>query len=356
MNAFSFIRPTLGQEYPPPDEPAHLDAIVSEVRTQFQKTCPIAADSTARRDQHPKAHGCTRATFTVEADVPENLRHGIFRKPHLFEAWVRFSSSSPQMDSDTKRDAHGMAIKLMDVPGPKMLENERDAMTQDFILANSNVFFVRSAADYVLFAQAFSNGRIMGFVFNGWNPFRWRLHELFNMLTATRKLVTNPLRIRYWSQTPSRLGPQQAVKYSARPVAPTAGGTKDPAPSTPDALRHAMAATLRQGDEVVFEFLVQIQTDPVTMPVEDATIVWDERVSPFVRVATLRIPPQSFDTPERDAFSENLSFTPWHTLPDHQPLGTTNRTRRLVYEEISRLRHLHNHASRVEPTPGEGPL
>jgi hypothetical protein len=89
------------------------------------------------------------------------------------------------------------------------------------------------------------------------------------------------------------------------------------------------------------------------MPVEDATIVWDETRSCFQRVATIRIPAQTFDTPARVEFAENLSFTPWHALMDHRPLGGINRARRKVYETISRLRHQMNNAPRQEPTGGE---
>jgi len=338
------LRLELGQEYPPPDEAADIAEILTTLHHQFDHDFPQGGPGLVRRDQHPKAHGCVQAEFSVEDDLPEDLRHGIFHAPRSYEAWVRFSSSSPLMAPDTKRDAHGMAIKLMGVPGFKVLDDERDAQTQDFILANNDVFFVRSAKDYVVFARAISSGRVLSFFF-GWNPLRCRLRELSNMLTAVGKRITNPLQTRYWSQTPSRLGPH-AVKYSAVPVSPIQTAIPD-APG-PDFLRQAMAATLHR-EEVVFEFLVQRQTDPIRMPVEDPTVVWHERMSPFRRVATLRIPAQECDTPERRAFAEALSFTPWHSLPDHRPLGNTNRIRRRVYEMISELRHARNGVPREEP-------
>ena len=339
------LRLELGREYPPPDEAADIAQILTTLRGQFDHNFPPGGPGPARRDQHPKAHGCVRAEFTVAGDLPPELRHGLFREPGSYGAWVRFSSSSPLMTPDTKRDAHAMAIKVLGVPGPKVLDDERDAQTQDFIVANNNVFFVRSAKDYVVFAQAISDGRVMSFFF-GWNPLRCRLRELSNMLMSVGKSITNPLQTRYWSQTPSRLGPH-AVKYSARPVSPA----QDPMPDTPgpDFLRQAIAATLSR-EEVVFEFMVQVQTDSVRMPVEDPTVVWDERVSPFRRVATIRIPAQEFDTPERRTFAENLSYTPWHSLPEHRPLGSTNRIRRQVYRMISDLRHARNGVPSVEPT------
>ena len=57
---------------------------------------------------------------------------------------------------------------------------------------------------------------------------------------------------------------------------------------------------------------------------------------------------------ERLTFSEHLSFTPWHTLA-HEPLGSINQARRIVYETISSLRHEMNGKRRREPLPGESP-
>jgi hypothetical protein len=66
-------------------------------------------------------------------------------------------------------------------------------------------------------------------------------------------------------------------------------------------------------------------------------------------VADVHIPRQQFDTPERNAFCENLSFTPWHALEDHRPLGGLNRIRKAVYEEIAVYRHAMNGVPYQEP-------
>jgi len=99
-----------------------------------------------------------------------------------------------------------MAIKLLGVEGDKVLTSERGATTQDFILANSKVFFCRNALDYVELATRMSDGKLLTFFFTG-NPTRWRLREFVNMLVATHATVHNPLQLQYWSQTPSALGP-----------------------------------------------------------------------------------------------------------------------------------------------------
>jgi hypothetical protein len=65
---------------------------------------------------------------------------------------------------------------------------------------------------------------------------------------------------------------------------------------------------------------------------------WPEREARFYKVATIHIPRQTFDAQERDAFGEKLSFNPWHALPEHKPLGITNRLRKVIYERIDLIR------------------
>ena len=79
---------------------------------------------------------------------------------------------------------------------------------------------------------------------------------------------------------------------------------------------------------------MQRQTDPAAMPVEDPTVAWDEARSPWVRVAEIRIPPQRFDDEDTMLDCERRAFSPWHTLPEHRPLGGINRVRRRVYQAM----------------------
>lgn len=328
---------------------AREDAAIREIATLLAEKVrhDAAASGLARRDAHPKHHGLVRATFRVDASVPDDLKHGLFAAPHVYDAWIRFSNGAPRRQPDAKRDQRGMAIKLVGVPGEKVLDDEREATTQDFLLASSPRFFVRSVADFLSFTRAAVKTpafRVFGFFF-GPNPFRWRLYEL-NALMGSLGRATSPLATSYWSQAPYRLGPL-TVKYAVRPLsAPPVPGTDR---RSPDFLREAMADALGRGP-AVFEFLVQVQRDPDRMPVEDSTVEWSEREAPFCRVATITVPPQAFGSDAQMALAEHLSFTPWHTRPEHAPLGGINRARRVVYETISRLRHDLNGVVRREPT------
>src|SRR5262249_50680255 len=85
-----------------------------------------------RRGQHPKHHACVRARFVVEPSLAPGYRSGLFQPGKVYDAWVRFSNGV-QTD-DRKPDAHGMAVKLVGVEGPKVLEAEKDATTHDFVM------------------------------------------------------------------------------------------------------------------------------------------------------------------------------------------------------------------------------
>jgi hypothetical protein len=99
--------------------------------------------------------------------------------------------------------------------------------------------------------------------------------------------------------------------------------------------------------------MVQVQADPFLMPIEDATVKWPEDVSPYVPVARLRLLPQRFDSDEQLAFADVLRYNPWHSLPEHKPLGNSNRARKQMYWELARLRQAMNQVEHIEPTGEE---
>ena len=113
-----------------------------------------------------------------------------------------------------------------------------------------------------------------------------------------------------------------------------------------------MVAALDQGD-VELDVRLQLQTDPHRMPIENNAVLWPERLSPRVSVATLRIPRQKFDSPAQMEFCENLAFNPWRALPEHRPIGGLNRVRKELYAELARFRHQRNGVAYSEPTGEE---
>lgn len=338
------IKIALGEEFVPAGEEAEIDKIVAIHR--YVQEFSDRNHTPVPRGQHPKQHGCVRAEFIVESDLPEALRYGVFRESRTYPALIRFSNGR-QWD-DTKPDVHGMAIKLLGVEGEKVLASEQDARTQDFLMIDHPVFFVRNVADYVPFMEdfrRFETGGILSKTCTGLKLLLSPFPQSSLLRAAGSKTPGSPLGIQYWSTTPFKLGPH-AIKFSAQPE--LAEVPAAPATGSKDQLREAMSAHLRQR-EARFDFLVQVQTDPVAMPIEDPTVVWDETASPYRKAATLRIPIQSFESNEQMQFCENLTFTPWHALREHRPLGGINRARKKVYEALSRRRHDLNGVAMQEP-------
>jgi hypothetical protein len=119
-----------------------------------------------------------------------------------------------------------------------------------------------------------------------------------------------------------------------------------------DYLRRAMVASLAERD-VEFDIRLQLQTDSHLMPIENNAVLWPEKLSPRISVATLRIPRQKFDSPEQMEFAKKLSYNPWHTIAEHRPLGNQSRARRRMYLVLSELRHTMNAVPHYEPTGDE---
>ena len=119
-----------------------------------------------------------------------------------------------------------------------------------------------------------------------------------------------------------------------------------------DYLRQAMVKTLARTD-VEFDVCLQLQTDPFLMPIENAGVNWPTRLSPRVPVARVRIPRQTFDSSEQIAFARVLTYNPWHSIPEHRPLGNVSRARKRLYWEVSQLRIQMNLLQQYEPTGDE---
>jgi hypothetical protein len=332
-------------EVVPADESLYTPAIIASSIDMLERGQKPGEEH--HRDVHAKSHGCVKARVEV-GEVPAALRYGVFARPVTYEAWIRFSSGDTRRRPDGARDARGFALKLMGVPGTKLLADEKDEPTQDFVMIDSPAFFLRTARDYEAFLRALGDGSRFGYFFGGWapDPRRWRLRELRLALGTLTPPPRSPLDVQYHSVTAFKLGPGLNVKYSARPC--TMPGGPGGRKSGDDFLREALKADLAAAD-ACFDLLVQPQVTGRNMPVEDTTIRWREKDSPFVKLARVAIPRQAFDTPEQNAFCEALSFTPWHALPEHRPVGAMNRLRQAVYRELSRYRHAKNGALRHEP-------
>ncbi|MFE5757410.1 LodA/GoxA family CTQ-dependent oxidase [Streptomyces massasporeus] len=292
-----------------------------------------------------KYHGTARGVLTVAPDLPPELCIGFLGaaqdQPGGLTAWVRFSSDTLPDRPDFRRTL-GMGIKLFGVPGPKLLEDEDRADTQDLVLQNHDVFFVDTARDMCEFQQdpiAYQNA----------HP------ETRAILQAMRKPEQSALTAGYWGVLPYAFGPDRHVKYVLVPVSCPPGDPQavpqdeDPSFFRGD-LRHRLAA-----GEAAFDLMVQFRTDPERMPLDRATVRWEESVSAPVRVARLTLHQQDVRARGQDAYGENLAYNPWHCLAEHQPVGSIAEARKVVYKASAVRRRDANGVPVTEPGPARPP-
>jgi hypothetical protein len=159
-----------------------------------------------------------------------------------------------------------------------------------------------------------------------------------------RRNPTCHLDIPYWSTTPYLFGENRAVKYIARPSSATKSAL--PPRLTDEYLHDALKAHLLKS-EASFDFLIQLQRDERTTPIEDATVEWKEGDSPYIPVARIKIPMQDVDGSSRPQRCEEVAFNPWNCLAEHRPLGSLNRARKAIYPALAGLRQ-----QRGSPAPG----
>ncbi len=335
----------LAEEKPLPGEEEALQEII-DTMAEYMRRHWQPGDY--QRAGNTKTHGVVRGTVTIRDDLPQHLRRGVFAEPRSYRAWVRFSGPGP--DRPTDIDDVGfvsIGIKLMGVPGPKLLDDEK--FTQDFLAICTPTFVTPTVVANAKLQKWILKGTPLFYFTDPRDP-----HMLDGLMQSLwNKTQSNPLGERYWSCVPYLLGEGQAMMYSVYPRSQVY--RKIPRlPLTPpdNYLRDNMVKTLAEQD-VEFDIMLQAQTDPFRMPIEDAAVRWPEKLSPFIPAARLHIPRQEFDSPGQRAFANNLSLNPWHCVPEHRPLGNQSRARRRMYWELSQFRQRMNSTPHIEPTGDE---
>ena len=163
---------------------------------------------------------------------------------------------------------------------------------------------------------------------------------------------SHPMADAYFSQAPIRYG-DYVAKLGALPASAAQGDLKDwrlDPGQDEDGFRHAAVDFVRS-NETVFELKAQLWTDVATQPIEDASVEWPSDETPYVTVATIRVPAQDAYSPARQRyFDEVMTFRPAHALAAHRPLGSVMRARLQVYRALSAFRHKENGVREENPS------
>ncbi len=362
----SFVKFTPSIEAIDPDFEKNLDTIIKGAETYVSGSVKSEGTGRAVRDAHAQGYGLVKAEFEILPGLPEPYAQGVYATPGKHDAVIRFSNGSPHTGADVGLGgATGLALKVFDIPGDTLLDDERDTNTFDYANINAPIFFCNTVEHYLFVQTLFIEApkyvaqgkpgihKFMREFVTGKGTLsedEWAWDELLAFLKVASGPTVNLLSSTYWTMGAVRHG-DYIAKVSFKPSAESAANVQRRAldlTSAKEVFRPALVAELQ---ERASEFDVQVQlcTDLARMPVEDVTVEWSEAASPPVTVAKLRLPRQDISGADNLERMDALSFSPWRTREAHRPLGNIQRTRKEVYRRVSILRHRLNSQARVEP-------
>ena len=355
----SYVRYSDSVEQKQPNE----DETVAEIIDVFDKIRVAAFEKHrhAQRDAHAKSHGILRGELTIFDNLPEPFAQGIARTPRTYPVIVRISTSPGSIQPDGVSGFRGLAIKLVGVEGTKILASDPDALTQDFLFCSNPVLPTGDVATYLKEQRLLQKmSEAPDIVQEGLTAVTRTVTraaeavglELPKDASGTNTPEYHPLGVNYHTGAPIRWG-----DYIARVAVVPSSYSLQPLKDTmvkvignPSALRDAVVEFFHT-HAAEWDFQVQLNTNLETMPIEDVSVNWPEEESPHVTIGKLTIPAQEAFSPARRVYADDtLTFNPWHALPEHRPLGSIQRSRKVAYEVSTQYRHKMNATQIKEPT------
>ena len=136
----------------------HIDELLAQIIDFWEKKGRESprTEGTGRavRAAHAKSFGLVKAEVEILADVPAAYAQGIYAKPGRHGALIRFSSTSGHLGTDAQLGPGlGFAIKIFDVDGPKLVDDEPDSTTFDLVLKNNPIFIGNTAKHYLFIEE-----------------------------------------------------------------------------------------------------------------------------------------------------------------------------------------------------------
>ena len=319
----------------------------------------------AVRSVHAKAHGILSGELEIAAGLPPELAQGLFAVPGRHRVLMRFSTNPGDILDDSVSAPRGLALKILDVDGERLPDSNNET-TQNIILVNAPAFAAPDAKAFLGSLKQLATTtdkaewgkKLLSATLRGVESALEAVGGKSAMIsTMGGTPFTHPLGDTYYSQVPFRYG-DHIAKFSLAPVSPNLTdltGDRVNTADRPDALREVIRDTIiEQGG--AWELRVQLNTDLEKMPIEDASVEWDEEASPYRTVGRITVAPQlSLGTDVASVVDEQTFFSPWHGLAAHRPLGSVNRSRRQAYEMSAEFRAKFNgcpmHDSAAFPEP-----
>ncbi len=351
-------------EQPAPDEHVVFDELS---RTMQHITRTMAARyRNAYRPVHAKSHGLLVGTLTVLPSLPDHLAQGLFAKADSHPVLMRFSTNPGDLLADNVSSPRGLAVKVLGVEG-EMVPNHAGETTQDFVCVDADRFGAPDPAGFLKQIKLFDKNlnvsegakHVVSVTARAINA----TIGVVGLHSATLEGIGAPavhiLGESFTTVTPLRYG-RYVAKLGFAPASESLRKLTGESVDLGDdynALEELIKKFFRH-ETAVWDVKVQLALSPNPeadeksnkFPIEDASKEWPKDDSPWQTVAQITVAPQDTYSDARELFFDNqISFSPWHALAAHQPLGGIMRSRLKAYEEAAKYRAQRNQHPHVEP-------
>jgi len=320
-------------------EQSVIEEIVKKVLL-LQANAAAQQQQPLRRGTHAKGV-CARAQFEVfdvavgrDRGLATRLAKGMFSKPGVYPAIVRFANSDSKSNSDFKADVRSLSFSV-DLTRNGTAVRDANVGRQDFSMQNATTLPINDARAFLATMKLLTaSNPAVGF----WSlPFSDKLRVMRTLVLAglqAHQKIKPYQQLRYWSTVPFRHGPIDVVKQS---VTPSPDNPARPLQrSNPNGLKDELIRHVEEDGKLSrFDFGLQfLDTDRMTywgkrrdanFWIENASVEWNEAEAPFHTVARLTLLPAS-QLP-LDASEATYFDVTGHSTPDSMPLGSINRAR-----------------------------
>jgi hypothetical protein len=334
-------------EHPEKDDAGALSELQKGMEEIREKTYKDSCHH--MRSVHVKSHGLLKGELQVADNLPPYLAQGLFATVASYPVVMRLSSSPGDMLPDSVSTPKGCALKILNVPGERLPGLDKDT-PQDFTFGSGGKSFqspdIKSfGAGIKLLLPTVDKGENMKVLASAVLRGVEKVIEGLGGESPTIKTMGGEpehhiLGEEFYSAVPFLYGPYMA-KFGLVPVSPelkALSGQLLHAGSNRIAIREAVTAFFAI-NSAKWELRAQLCTDIEKMPLEDASVEWPEALSPYVTVATVIMHPQpAWNEELAKAIDDGMSFSPWHCLAAHKPLGSINRARQSVYQQSAAFR------------------
>jgi hypothetical protein len=282
---------------------------------------------------------CLRAQFEIfdvnvdrSPEMGARLAKGIFAKPGVYPAVVRFANADPNINSDFKPDVRSLSFSVHfaheGAPG-------EGSSRQDFSMQNATTLPINDSPAFLATMKLLTaSNPAVGL----WSlPFKDKLKVVRTLALAqlqARQKIKPYQQLRYWSTVPFRHGSDDVVKFSAVPSPHNSARLLQR--GNPRGLQDELVRHINEDDEMSrFNFGVQFldtskmtywgKTRDASFWIENASVEWSEAEAPFhtvARLTLLRNSQLSLEASEATYFDVTGNST-----SDSRPVGSINRAR-----------------------------